>query len=100
SDLEFITKCWRLKGRPIYVIMLRERHLRICVRLERLQTAISSACIEHLDFLNTSICPPTDWESVAVAEYRNTNDTGHYKSLTDVAKTPVLSEDIDYNDNV
>ncbi|CAF1304767.1 unnamed protein product [Adineta steineri] len=121
SDLEFITKCWRLKGRPIYVIMLRERHLRgpqksellelltqirqgkisssICVRLERLQTAISSACIEHLDFLNTSICPPSDWESVAVAEYRNTNDTGHYKSLTDVAKTPVLSEDIDYNNN-
>ncbi|CAF1555695.1 unnamed protein product, partial [Adineta ricciae] len=28
SDLEFITKCWRLKGRPTYVMMLRERHLR------------------------------------------------------------------------
>ncbi|UJR13940.1 hypothetical protein I4U23_000943 [Adineta vaga] len=118
SDLEFITKCWRLKGRPIYVMMLRERHLRgtqksdllelltqirqgklsssIFVRLERLQTAISSACIEHLDFLNTSDCPTIEWESVAVAENKNTNDTSHYKSLTDVVKAPALSEDIDY----
>ncbi|CAF0813582.1 unnamed protein product [Adineta steineri] len=118
SDFEFLTKCWRLKGRPIYLMMLRERHLRgpqksdllelltsirngklstnIFVRLERLQTAISSACIEHLDFLNNSICTAIDWQSVAVHEYKNTSEIGQYKSLTDVSKTPFISEDIDY----
>ncbi|CAF2643856.1 unnamed protein product [Rotaria sp. Silwood2] len=117
SDLEFITRCWRLKGRPIYLIMLREHHLRsdvlelltqirqgkvsstICVRLERLQTAISSACMEHLDFLNNSICSTIEWESVAVTEYRNANDIGHYKSLTDITKTVILSDDIDYTNH-
>ncbi|CAF0730666.1 unnamed protein product [Adineta ricciae] len=118
SDFEFITKCWRLKGRPIYIMMLRERHLRgpqksdllelltqirqgkvsanIFVRLERLQTAISSACVEHLDFLNNSICTAMDWQSVSVREYKNTTEIGHYKSLTDVSKTPIVVEDIDY----
>ncbi|CAF4295122.1 unnamed protein product, partial [Rotaria sordida] len=95
SDFEFITKCWRLKGRPIYLMMLREHHLRgpqkwdllelltqirqgkissnIFVRLERLQTAISSACVEHLDFLNDSICTALEWQSVAVHEHKNTS---------------------------
>ncbi|CAF1192207.1 unnamed protein product [Rotaria sordida] len=118
SDLEFITRCWRLKGRPIYLIMLREQHLRgpqksdllelltqirvgklsstICVRLERLQTAISSACIEHLDFLNNTTCSTIDWKSVAVTEYRNVHEIGHYKSLTDITKTVIVNDDIDY----
>ncbi len=64
------------------------------------QTAISSACIEHLDFLNTSLCPTITWESVAVTDYKNISDTGHYRSLTDVTKTPTFSEDIDYNNHV
>ncbi|UJR33248.1 hypothetical protein I4U23_020703 [Adineta vaga] len=121
SDFEFITKCWRLKGRPIYIMMLRERHLRgpqksdllelltqirqgkvsanIFVRLERLQTAISSACVEHLDFLNNSVCSTLDWKSVAVHEYKNIAEIGQYKSLTDVSKTPIVAEDIDYTNH-
>jgi len=39
-------------------------------------------------------------ELVAVTDYKNTNDIGQYKSLTDVTKTLSLSEDIDYNNNV
>ncbi|CAF3556475.1 unnamed protein product [Rotaria socialis] len=117
SDLEFITKCWRLKGRPIYLIMLREGPQKsdvlelltqirqgklsstICVRLERLQTAISSACIEHLDFLNNSLCSPVEWEAVAVTEHKTGHDSGQYKSLTDVTKSVILSDDIDYNNH-
>ncbi|CAF0750479.1 unnamed protein product [Rotaria sordida] len=121
SDFEFITKCWRLKGRPIYLMMLREHHLRgpqksdllelltqirqgkissnIFVRLERLQTAISSACVEHLDFLNDSICTALEWQSVAVHEHKNTSEVGRYKSLTDVSKMPIVVEDIDYNNH-
>ncbi|CAF3730787.1 unnamed protein product, partial [Rotaria sordida] len=121
SDFEFMTKCWRLKGRPIYLMMLREHHLRgpqksdllelltqirqgkissnIFVRLERLQTAISSACVEHLDFLNDSICTALEWQSVAVHEHKNTSEVGRYKSLTDVSKMPIVVEDIDYNNH-
>ena len=72
----------------------------ICVRLERLQTAISSACIEHLDFLNTAGLTITDWESAAVTECKNTTEIGHYKSLTDIVKAPLLSDDIDYHHHV
>ncbi|CAF1066408.1 unnamed protein product [Rotaria sp. Silwood1] len=121
SDLEFITRCWRLRGRPIYLIMLREHHLRgpqrsdllelltqirqgklsstIYVRLERLQTAISSGCMEHLDFLTNSVCSTIEWQSVAVTEYKNVNEIGHYKSLTDITKPVFLSEDIDYTNH-
>ncbi|CAF4534486.1 unnamed protein product [Rotaria socialis] len=117
SDLEFIRKCWRLKGRPIYLIMLREGPQKsdvlelltqirqgklsstICVRLERLQTAISSACIAHLDFLNNSLCSPVEWEAVAVTEHKSGHDSGQYKSLTDVTKSVILSDDIDYNNH-
>ena len=37
---------------------------------------------------------------MAVTEQRNTSDTGQYKSLTDITKTSVIAEDIDYHDNV
>lgn len=65
-----------------------------------LQTAISSACVEHLDFLNSSLCPAMEQHSAAIHEYKNTSEIGHYKSLTDVSKTPNIVEDIDYNNHV
>jgi hypothetical protein len=39
-------------------------------------------------------------ESVAITEYKNKNDYGHYKSLTEVTKISILSDDIDYNNHV
>jgi hypothetical protein len=41
-----------------------------------------------------------DWQSVAIHEYKNTSEIGQYKSLTDVSKTPIIVEDIDYNNHV
>jgi hypothetical protein len=41
-----------------------------------------------------------DWQSVAVREYNSTSEIGHYKSLTDVSKTPIVVEDIDYLNHV
>ena len=73
KDIEFLSKCWKLQGRPIYAFVVREQHLRgpqrdellellsqfkqghvdgIPVRMGRLQTLVASACIEHLDFLD------------------------------------------------
>ena len=41
NDLEFLSKCWKLG-----------RVKDVPVRMERLQTLIPSACLEHLDFLD------------------------------------------------
>jgi hypothetical protein len=65
-----------------------------------MQTAISSACIEHLDFLNHSMCPTFEWQSMAISEHRSTHDITQYKSLTDVTKTLTIAEDIDYINHV
>ncbi|CAF1411060.1 unnamed protein product [Rotaria magnacalcarata] len=67
--------------------------------LDDIRTAISSACIEHLDFLNNSLCSPVEWEAVAVTEHKTGHDSGQYKSLTDVTKSVILSDDIDYNNH-
>jgi hypothetical protein len=41
-----------------------------------------------------------DCQAVAITEYNNKSEIGHYKSLTDVTKMPIVSEDIDYNNHV
>lgn len=35
-----------------------------------------------------------------MTEYHDRDAAGHYKSLTDVTKTPIFNEDIDYNNHV
>lgn len=50
--------------------------------------------------MNTSLYPTIDWEPVAVTEHTNRDTAGHYKSLTDVTKTPIINEDIDYKNHV
>ena len=69
AELKFISRCWRLNGRPTFCILLSERDMRdpqfgvmmsflaelrqghcdgVKVRLGRLQNLLSSSCIEHL----------------------------------------------------
>lgn len=46
------------------------------------------------------MCATLDWQSAAVQENKSTSEVGHYKSLTDVSKMPIIVEDIDYNNHV
>ena len=108
KDIEFLSKCWNLHGRPIYLFLIREQNLRgpqgnellellsqfkqgyvnnIPVRMERLQTIISSACIEHLDFLNED----SHIEFMALKELEN--DNSQYKSLSDLPKLMNLEDE-------
>jgi hypothetical protein len=64
------------------------------------KTAISSACIEHLDFLNDSLFTNINCTSLAIHDYNNISPIGHYKSLTDISKTPMIVEDFDYHHHV
>lgn len=109
NDIEFLSKCWKLHGRPIYVFLIREQNLRgpqrnellellsqfkqgsvngVPVRMERLQTLISSACLEHLDFLNDE---SENVEFLALKELES--DNSQYKSLSDLPKLMISNED-------
>lgn len=109
TDIEFLSKCWKLHGRPIYVFLVREQNLRgpqrnellellsqfkqgsvngIPVRMERLQTLISSACLEHLDFLDEE---SESVEFLALKELES--DNSQYKSLSELPKLVNVNED-------
>ncbi|XP_052222503.1 phosphorylase b kinase regulatory subunit beta-like isoform X2 [Dreissena polymorpha] len=100
NDLAFLSKCWKLAGRPTFCMLIRENNIRgqnfsefldllaqfksgdvdgIRVRVGRLQTLISSACVEHLDFLS-------QLPDQSVFECFEQSNHGHYsfKSLTDI----------------
>ncbi|CAE1244331.1 PHKA_B [Acanthosepion pharaonis] len=73
SDLAFLANCWKLYGRPTFCMVIRHDIMSgdfsyflellselkrgdcsgLRVRFGRLQAMISSACIEHLDFLHS-----------------------------------------------
>ena len=102
NDIEFLSKCWKLQGRPIYIFLIREQNLRgphrnellellsqmkqgkvndVPVRMERLQTLIPSACLEHLDFLDED---SVTMEFLTLKELET--DNSQYKSLSDLPK--------------
>jgi len=102
NDLEFLSKCWKLQGRPIYIFLIREQNLRgphrsdllellsqmkqgkvndVPVRMERLQTLVPTACLEHLDFLDED---STVMDFLALKELET--DNSQYKSLSDLPK--------------
>ena len=108
NDINFLSKCWKLQGRPIYLFLIREQNLRspqrndllellsqfkqgnvngTPVRMERLQTLLSSACLEHLDFLDED---NTNLEFMALKELQT--DNSQYKSLSDLPKLMNSSE--------
>ncbi|KAK2190913.1 hypothetical protein NP493_65g06037 [Ridgeia piscesae] len=108
TDLAFLSKCWKLSGRPTFCMIIREDNLRgpnaryifqllaqfkrgdcdgIKVRLGRLQEFISSACIEHLDFL-TMRCA----EQMSFQPFVERSQMTHaFRSLTNIAM-PAVNE--------
>ena len=90
AELKFISRCWRLNGRPTFCILISEKDMRdpqfgsmlnflaqlrqghcegVKVRLGRLQNLLSSSCIEHLDFLSgkqnfTQTVDNLDWKNI------------------------------------
>ena len=110
AELKFISKCWRLNGRPTFCILISEKDMRdpqfgsmlnllaelrhghcqgVKVRLGRLQNLLSSSCIEHLDFLSghEAFCQATP-----IQELRH--QYAGYQSLTDIPKTLEILEDL------
>ncbi|KAJ8400431.1 hypothetical protein AAFF_G00395550 [Aldrovandia affinis] len=72
NALQFIKHCWKMPGRPLFLVLIREDNIKgsrfnpvldmlasfkkgniggVKVHVDRLQTLISGAMVEHLDFL-------------------------------------------------
>uniref|UniRef100_A0A0B7AGG0 Phosphorylase b kinase regulatory subunit n=1 Tax=Arion vulgaris TaxID=1028688 RepID=A0A0B7AGG0_9EUPU len=108
NDLAFLAKCWKLSGRPTWCMVIRENAIRghnfveflellsqfkrgdvdgIRVRLGRLQSFISSAAVEHLDFLNLlpdpSIFTPFEERTMKAS----------FRSLTEIPQLVALDEE-------
>ena len=113
DELKFIGKSWRLNGRPTFCIVLTERDMRnpqfsellaflaelrrgevegVKVRLGRLQNLLSSACVEHLDFLPDQVAVGAAGKAERVEELRHPAPLTSYHSLTDL---PVSCEAAD-----
>ncbi|KAH9489748.1 hypothetical protein Btru_036653 [Bulinus truncatus] len=113
NDLAFLAKCWKLSGRPTWCMVIRENAIRghnfaeflellsqfkkgdvdgIRVRLGRLQSFISSAAVEHLDFLNLlpdpSIFRPFEEKTMKAS----------FKSLTEIPQLVALEEETFINE--
>ncbi|XP_056008769.1 phosphorylase b kinase regulatory subunit beta-like isoform X2 [Ostrea edulis] len=108
NDLAFLSKCWKLSGRPTFCMIIRESNVRgpsfsefldllaqfkrgdvdgVRVRMGKLQSLITSGCVEHLDFLD-KIGDPTD---VFVPFEEKTVGTS-FKSLTEIPNLPELND--------
>ncbi|KAG7256588.1 hypothetical protein CRUP_036710, partial [Coryphaenoides rupestris] len=75
NTLQFIKQCWKMQGRPLFLVLIREDNIKgsrfnpvldmlasfkkgniggVKVHVDRLQTLISGAVVEQLDFLRVN----------------------------------------------
>ncbi|KAM3625289.1 uncharacterized protein V6R79_009664 [Siganus canaliculatus] len=75
NALQFIKQCWKMRGRPLFLVLIREDNIKgsrfnpvldmlaafkkgsiggVKVHVDRLQTLISGAMVEQLDFLRVN----------------------------------------------
>ncbi|XP_064610521.1 phosphorylase b kinase regulatory subunit beta-like [Liolophura sinensis] len=108
NDLAFLSKCWKLDGRPTFCMILRESNMRgshfgeylellsqlkrgevdgVRVRTARLQSLISSACVEHLDFLHSVEDP-----SIFIS-FQEKSTPSAFRSLSEVANYGEVEEE-------
>ncbi|KAF2352247.1 Glycoside hydrolase family 15/Phosphorylase b kinase regulatory chain family [Trinorchestia longiramus] len=108
TELHFVSKYWRLSGRPTVCILIREEHMRdihfrelldllaslksghcdgLKVRTGRLQNLISSSCVEHLDFMS-SVDVDCDVQPFQQLQHASIG----YQSLTDVPQALAYAE--------
>ncbi|XP_033753778.1 phosphorylase b kinase regulatory subunit beta-like isoform X2 [Pecten maximus] len=107
NDLAFLSQCWKLYGRPTFCMILRENNIRgqnfgefldllaqfkrgqvdnIRIRLGKLQSLISAATVEHLDFLSNLPDP------LKFCAFEGKTISSSFRSLTDIPKLPQLND--------
>uniref|UniRef100_A0A3P8VKE5 Phosphorylase b kinase regulatory subunit n=1 Tax=Cynoglossus semilaevis TaxID=244447 RepID=A0A3P8VKE5_CYNSE len=82
NALQFIKQCWKMQGRPLFLVLIREDNIKgsrfnpvldmlasfrkgsiggVKVHVDRLQTLISGAVVEQLDFLRVNEAEITEF---------------------------------------
>ncbi|KAL8575938.1 hypothetical protein ACOMHN_027336 [Nucella lapillus] len=110
NDLAFLSKCWKLHGRPTWCMIIRENSIKgqnfgdflsllsqfkkgmvdgIHIRLGKLQSFLTTGCVEHLDFLNSI----PDEEVFQVFEEKV--GVSSFRSLTEIPK--ITDKDDDFH---
>lgn len=112
TDISFISRRWRLRGRPTYCILITEENMRdhqfaelltllleirnlkvdnVKISLGRLQNLLCSACIEHLDFSSNFDVNELDIEPFTQVQHNLYDD----HSMIEMCKVPkIRSEDV------
>ncbi|NXO37360.1 KPBB kinase, partial [Locustella ochotensis] len=119
NALQFIKQYWKMHGRPLFVVLIREDNIRgsrfspildmlaafrkgivggVKVHVDRVQTLISGAVVEQLDFLNI-----TETEEAPVFKSLEELDLPKHSKVKRQSSTPNASEleqqpDVDIND--
>merc|ERR1719186_543769 len=112
SELKFVSRYWRLAGRPTFCIVISEDNMRdpqfpkmlellgdlkrgncegVKIRLGRLQNLVSSSCVEHVDIHDLAKEGITRLDVTPVEELAC--QYAGYQSLTDIPTTVEIVED-------
>lgn len=111
TDINFVSKRWRLRGRPTVCIIITEDNMKdpqfpdllsllteirslrvdnVKISLGRLQNLITSACLEHLDFSNRMKLADLEIEQFVQLQHKHMG----YTSLIEVPKMMHKQEEL------
>lgn len=114
NDLAFLSKCWKLHGRPTWCMIIRENAIKgqnfghflnllsqfkkgnvdgIHIRLGKLQSFLTTGCVEHLDFLNS--IPDPDFQA-----FEEKVGVSSFRSLTEIPKITDKDDDFHLEEKV
>uniref|UniRef100_A0A3Q4BK87 Phosphorylase b kinase regulatory subunit n=1 Tax=Mola mola TaxID=94237 RepID=A0A3Q4BK87_MOLML len=115
NALQFIKQCWKMQGRPLFLVLIREDNIKgsrfnpvldmlasfkkgniggVKVHVDRLQTLISGAMVEQLDFLRVNEAEIPEFKSFEELELPKHSKVKRQTSTpnaTDLEQQPEIS---------
>ncbi|CAL9701150.1 unnamed protein product [Knipowitschia caucasica] len=117
NALQFIKQCWKMQGRPLFLVLIREDNIKgsrfnpvldmlasfkkgniggVKVHVDRLQTLISGAVVEQLDFLRVNEAEIPEFKSFEELELPKHSKVKRQMStpnVSDLEQQPEISMD-------
>uniref|UniRef100_A0A8C9ZTK4 Phosphorylase b kinase regulatory subunit n=1 Tax=Sander lucioperca TaxID=283035 RepID=A0A8C9ZTK4_SANLU len=117
NALQFIKQCWKMQGRPLFLVLIREDNIKgsrfnpvldmlasfkkgniggVKVHVDRLQTLISGAVVEQLDFLRvneTEIPEFKSFEELELPKHSKVKRQTSTPNASDLEQQPEINVD-------
>uniref|UniRef100_A0A3B4Y4P6 Phosphorylase b kinase regulatory subunit n=1 Tax=Seriola lalandi dorsalis TaxID=1841481 RepID=A0A3B4Y4P6_SERLL len=116
NALQFIKQCWKMQGRPLFLVLIREDNIGsrfnpvldmlasfkkgsiggVKVHVDRLQTLISGAVVEQLDFLRVNearISEFKSFEELEMPKHSKVKRQTSTPNASDLEQQPEISEE-------